>query len=189
MSLNKIAGRYAKSLLDLATENSLLDEIYEDMLSISNACKSKDLVLLLKSPIIKADKKIQVFNAIFSNKINALTQAFLNLLTQKGRESIMPEISSAFIEQFKTVKKIRSAKLISAGTLSEAEVNSIKNKYSSWLKAGETIELTQVVDPGIIGGYIFQMEGRQEDATIKRNLESMKIGLYDSSYTNLVIKA
>ncbi|MEO6189402.1 MAG: ATP synthase F1 subunit delta [Saprospiraceae bacterium] len=189
MSVSKIAGRYAKSLLDLSQEKGLIDAINNDMQEVSNACQNKDLLLFIKNPIINTDKKLKVFKAIFTDKINPLTQSFLEILIQKGRESIIPQICTSFVDQYKSLNKIRPAKLISATIMGESEVNLIKNKFKSWLKNGETMELIQVVDPSIIGGYIFQMDGQQVDATVKKNLDSMKTGLHDKSYTNLVIKS
>jgi F-type H+-transporting ATPase subunit delta len=189
MSVHKIASRYAKSLLDLASEKGLLDQINADVQTVDAVCDNKDFAMFIKSPIINTDKKVNVFKSIFGDKVNSLTQTFLELLIQKGRESLIPAISDSFIEQFKSLKNIRSARLISATQLSDAEVNHIKAKFQAWLKPGESMELTQHIDASIIGGYIFQMDGRQIDATVKRNLDSMKSGLYDSSYTNLVIKS
>lgn len=189
MSVSKISGRYAKSLLDLASEKGLLDQVNGDVNTVASACDNKDFSLFIKSPVINVDKKVNVFKGIFDGKINKLTQSFLELLIQKGRESMIPSICSSFIQQYKSLKHIRSAKLITATNLTDTEVNQIKNKFQSWLKAGETMELTQQIDSSIIGGYIFQMDGRQVDATVKRNLDSMKTGLYDTSYTNLVIKS
>lgn len=189
MSVHKIASRYAKSLLDLASEKGLLDQVSSDVQTVDAACGNKDFSLFIKSPVINADKKVNVFKGVFDGKLNTLTQTFLELLIQKGRESLIPAICNSFIDQFKSLKNIRSARLISATQLTEAEVNHIKAKFQAWLKPGESMELKQHIDASIIGGYIFQMDGRQVDATVKRNLDSMKSGLYDSSYTNLVIKS
>ncbi|MBL7734507.1 MAG: F0F1 ATP synthase subunit delta, partial [Chitinophagaceae bacterium] len=54
----RLAGRYAKSLIDLAVEKNQLEEAYKDMVFLQALCKSNpDFVALLKSPIISADKK------------------------------------------------------------------------------------------------------------------------------------
>ncbi len=189
MSISKIAGRYAKSLLDLAQEKKCIQEINDDIILIKNTCENRDLKLLLKSPIIHTDKKLIIFKELFGARINPLTLSFLEILIHKGREYMVPNICVAFMEQYKALNKIRPAKLISATPMTDSEVKVIKEKFNAWLKPGETMELVQQVDPNIIGGYIFQMGGRQVDATVKRSLDSMKTGLYDSSYTNLVIKS
>ena len=55
----RLAGRYAKSLLDLATEQGQLEAVYADMKYIQAACNaSSEFVNMLRSPVIKADQKI-----------------------------------------------------------------------------------------------------------------------------------
>ena len=61
----RLAARYAKALLDLAVEKNELENVYNDMLFLRQAFRdSRDLVSLLRSPIIKADKKGKVLEAI-----------------------------------------------------------------------------------------------------------------------------
>lgn len=54
----RLATRYAKSLVDLAVEQGQLEQVYADMQWLQAVCKSsRDFTNLLRSPIIKADKK------------------------------------------------------------------------------------------------------------------------------------
>ena len=65
MSNARLAGRYAKSLLDLALEQGQLETVYADMKYVQAVCKaSAELVNLLRSPIIKADQK-EMYNVGF----------------------------------------------------------------------------------------------------------------------------
>ena len=81
MNNPRLAGRYAKSLLDLATEQNQVDAVCADMKWIMSICKSNpDFVNLLRSPIIKADKKEKILAAVIGNKISSLSTAFNNLL-------------------------------------------------------------------------------------------------------------
>ena len=52
MSVSRIASRYAKSLIDFAQENNKLEEVRTDMALLDKALESRDLVMLLKSPIV-----------------------------------------------------------------------------------------------------------------------------------------
>src|SRR5688572_27459255 len=103
----RLAGRYAKSLLDLAIERNELDAVYKDVLFLQSLCKgNRDLVGFLKSPIISADKKESILKAITEGKISVLRTSFNNLLIRKGREANLPEIRHGFIEQYKSHKNI-----------------------------------------------------------------------------------
>jgi F-type H+-transporting ATPase subunit delta len=108
----RLAGRYAKSLLDLAIEKKQLGEVYDDMLLLKKVFKtSREFLLLLSSPIIKPDKKEKILAAITKDKLSVMTATFNKLLVQKGRESYLPEIVDAFITQYKTYKNIHIVKL------------------------------------------------------------------------------
>ena len=58
MEGTRVAARYAKSFLDLTIEQGILEQAYADMkLVASVAAENPELISLLKSPIIKTDKK------------------------------------------------------------------------------------------------------------------------------------
>ena len=61
----RLAERYAKSLIDLSTELKQLDTVYDDIALLQSICReSREFVLMLNSPIINADKKHKIINAI-----------------------------------------------------------------------------------------------------------------------------
>src|SRR6187455_3025266 len=99
----RLASRYAKSLIDLAVEQKALEVTLKDIQLIDATIRgSRELALMLKSPVIKADKKDAVVNAVFSGRLTPLTQAFIRLLTFKGREDVLGEVASSFIAQYRT---------------------------------------------------------------------------------------
>src|SRR3977135_1085667 len=111
----RLEGRNAKSLIDLAMEKGQLDAVYKDMLLLNDFCKnSRELVAVLKSPVIKGEKKEKILDAITKDKISLITATFNKLLIHKGREFYLPEIITAFIQQFKDHKGIYIVKLTTA---------------------------------------------------------------------------
>src|SRR5215471_1573830 len=116
----RLAARYAKSLVELAVEKNQLEKVYNDILFVQAICKSnRDFVNLLRSPIVKPDKKETILTAITNGKVNAITAAFFNLLIQKSRESNLPEIITSFIDQYKSLKQIYTIQLTTASPISE----------------------------------------------------------------------
>ena len=98
MMQSKVTLRYAKALLQLSVEQKLLDQSHNDMLMINATCvESKDLALLLKSPIVKTDQKLRIINEIFDGKIGKLSMMFVNIITTKKRESLLSEIAKSFV--------------------------------------------------------------------------------------------
>ena len=87
MKQSRVTIRYAKALLQLSIEQNSLDQSYNDMLMIDAICvESKDLALLLKSPIVKTHHKLRILDEIFEGKLGKLSMMFVNIITTK-RES------------------------------------------------------------------------------------------------------
>lgn len=170
----RLASRYAKSLLDMAQEQSTLDATLNDVKFLDRISKeSRDFTNMLKSPIIKADKKQDILNAVFGNRLSPLTNAFVKLLVNKGREANLPEIATAFIQQYKELKNIKTVKLTTATPVSDTVKNAILNKVTASL-ANSAVELKEKIDPSLIGGFVLEMDDKLFDASIRRDLNDVK---------------
>ncbi len=178
----RLAQRYAKSLIDLSVELKRLDAVYDDILLLNQICsKSREFVLMLKSPIIKDDKKYKIIAGVTENKISEITQTFIKLLSSKNRESTLPEIISSFIEQYNKLKGIHKVKLTTAAPLSDT----IKNSFIEKIEATNTlknIQLETVVNEKLIGGFVLEMEGKLIDASILRDLNDVKKQFANNDY-------
>lgn len=178
----RLAARYAKSLVDLAIEQNSLDATLKDMQLLSGIChQNRDFVAMLESPVIPADKKTAVINAVLGTNIGKLTDAFAKLLVNKGREANLPEIAEAFVAQYKEMKKIRTVKLTTAATLNDNVKQAIKAKVEGQL-AGNTIEMNTSVDAELIGGFVLEMDDKLFDASIRSDLDKLKSQFHDESY-------
>jgi F-type H+-transporting ATPase subunit delta len=169
----RLASRYAKSLLDLAIERGQLEQANADMQIMQRICKGNpDFVSLLRSPIVKADAKRKIIEAVTKEEITTLTTAFNALLVSKGRESLLPEIITAFISQYKEHKNIHIVKLITAVPVSEGVKTAIVNQVK---KAGglQNVELDEKVDESLIGGFVLQVGDQLVDASISYDLKEI----------------
>ena len=169
----RLATRYAKSILDLAVERGQLEQVYSDMLYLQQLTKmSRDFLNLLRSPVVPTDKKLAVVETVTGKNISELTSGFTKLLINKGREGELPEVITAFVNQYKAKKGIYIVKLTTAIPVSEDLKNSIINqvKQTSDMK---NIELESKVDPGIIGGFVLQAGDKLIDASISYDLQTI----------------
>jgi F-type H+-transporting ATPase subunit delta len=168
--------------MDLAIEQNKLDAIYKDMLGLKSVfSQSRDFVMLMKSPIVKADAKYTVVQAITAGKIDGITEGFIKLIIQKGREFFLEEIVGAFIAQYKIYNKINDVKLTTAMALDEEIKNNIKSKISAQFQ-GMTIDLSTEVDEGLLGGFILEANNNVFDASIIRDLKDIKKQFLKNEY-------
>ncbi len=169
----RLAGRYAKSLIDLSIERGELEKLYTDMQYLKAVCKSnRDFVLMLRSPIIKSGVKGKIIATLFTDKLSTLCFSFISLLTLKGRESNLPEICDSFIVQYKEHKNIHTLKLSTAIELSDSLKNEILKKIRSTSEI-ENIEVETIVDEDLIGGFVLQIGDKLVDASISYDMREI----------------
>jgi F-type H+-transporting ATPase subunit delta len=170
----RLAGRYAKSLRDLANERNELEAVYNDMLYLQALCRqSREVVTLLRSPVITPDKKLAVINALTKGKIGASTEAFIRLMVNKAREEFLPEVIPAFIAQYKKQKDIHVVKLTTAMPASEELKKQIIDRVQSLTKM-KNIELKTEVQEDIIGGFLLEIGDTLVDASISYDLNKIR---------------
>lgn len=187
MSVQRIASRYAKSLIDLAQEQGKLDRVLEDVQSFKEVSKNRDFLLMLKSPVVKADTKERVFNQLFASKYDEMTMAFLRILLRKGREAHLAEIANEYILQYKIIKHISTVKLVTASPLSEEAVKTIHAKLLASNATDNNVELVTEVNPDLIGGFVILFEDKLYDASVAHKLELMKKNFKDNLYISQIM--
>ena len=181
MQDTRVAARYAKSLIDLAQEKNVLEEVKKDMgfiLDISR--KHKDFVRALKSPIIKTDKKISILEEVFNGQLNMLSMEFIRFVAQRKRESYIPAIAEEFINQYKEIKNIKTAVVTTAVQLDDT----LRKKIKELVKADSRseVELVEKVDKDIIGGFILKVGDKQLDESVAGKLNDLKRRFSDNPY-------
>lgn len=173
MKETRVASRYAKSLLGLAVEKNALEETFKDMETISTTLEgSRELVLLLKSPILKADKKQSVLDKVFAGQLTELTANFIQIIVRKGREYLIQEIAGEFVMQYRTHKSITTATVTSAVKLDD-ELKQRVLKLINNENTGEVI-IKEVIDPNLIGGFVVRIGDQQVDASLARRINNLK---------------
>lgn len=171
-----VAHRYAKSLLDFAIEKNSVEVVYQDMVSFKETCEaSKELVLALKSPIIKHYTKLAILNKLFKKEFSEITFSIFVIITNKNREKILPAVAKAFIDLYAEFKGIQKAQVTSVTALTADQkkmITQIVKEYS-----GKEVELIETIDETLIGGFILRVGDQQIDDSIRRKLNDLKVSL------------
>lgn len=183
----RLASRYAKSLLDLAVEQNKLDTTLADMKLLEAICQqNREFAAMLRSPVIKGDKKQAILNAVLTGKMSELTNAFITLLVNKGREGNLQEIAGEFTTQYNNLKNIRTVKLTTAAPVSDVVKDSIKAKVAASLNSS-AVEMKTAVNPDLIGGFVLEVEDKMFDASIRRDLNDIKAQFLDNIYVSKIL--
>tara|TARA_B100000886_G_scaffold319360_1_gene260063 strand:+ start:7390 stop:7944 length:555 start_codon:yes stop_codon:yes gene_type:complete len=182
MRNTRATSRYAKSLLELAKEHNTLELCKTDMASVVSLCqKSRELVLLLKSPVVKTDKKLDIIAEVFAG-CSPLVLSFLNLITKKKREALLFDIAQGFLDLYKIDQGIESATLTTAFALDEDTRQQVLDFIKK--QGVSQVDITEQVDKSLIGGAILRLGDKQLDASVARQIKDLK----QSFNKNLYIK-
>ena len=187
MNNPRLAGRYAKSLLDLATEQNQLDAVNTDMKWIHSICKSNpDFVNVLRSPVIKPTSKQKILESITTGRVSALTSAFIKLSVIKARETNLPEIATTYIDQFNKLKNIHKVKITTAEPLTDEMLSAIMTNVKNTATAGQTFEIETKVENELIGGFLLETGGTLIDASILRDLKDIQKQFMNNDYLHRI---
>lgn len=175
MANGPVASRYAKSLIDLATEKGIIEEMSGDMHFFQKTlAENRQLGVLLKNPIVRNAKKWTIINAVFGARLNPMTMSFFQIVAQKGRDNILEDIAVEFNKQYDSLKGVERATVITTTPLTDAVRQQIRAKVQSMTNA-KSVELDEKLDGRLIGGYVLRIGDRQVDASIRSQLNDLRL--------------
>ena len=181
MKQTRAALRYAKAVLDLAIDLKKADEVNENMQFISSTIDdTKDLQIMLGSPVIKAEQKKDVLKAIFGEGINTISLGLINQLVDNKRLAILDDVAKQYTIIYDHFKGTQIAKVTTAIPLTD----DLKEKVLIKVKGiiGKKVTLENIVDPSIIGGFILRVGDKQYDASILGKINNLRREFDDNLY-------
>jgi F-type H+-transporting ATPase subunit delta len=176
-----VASRYAKSLFGLVVERNVLEEVHGDLLSFLNVVRdNRDLLLMLRNPVITHDRKWNVLKALFGGRVHELTLAILEISTKKNREGILPEVAREFHKLYNLKMGVEKATVITTFPLDDK----LREEFKDIVKqiTGKEVELVEQIDEEILGGFILRIADRQIDDSLNSRLKALKLQFSKNPY-------
>jgi len=181
MNDGKISVRYARALFQSALDKKMLDKVYRDMVLISEVCTIPEFKEVLESPIIVPSIKNRIINNTFGKNIEQITSSFLGLIVRNGRENYLPGITREFIRSTKEHKGITESVLTTAVKINDDLKQQISDIITGIFKT--KVELSEVIDKNIIGGFILKVEDNYIDASVRYKLRKIEKELKSKTLT------
>jgi F-type H+-transporting ATPase subunit delta len=172
MNDSKISVRYAKAIFELALEKGRLQEVESDMRLILEVSKTTDFRLLIDNPVIKPSDKINIFRAAFDGKLEKLTSTLIELVVRNSREQFLPLIARDFIDSSVRHRGITEVTLTTAVKASSKVLESISTLVRK--RFNTEVMLNEVVDEGLIGGFILRVDDNLIDASVRNKLRRIE---------------
>jgi len=180
MSASSVARRYGKSLFSLCKEQGAVDVVEQDMRGLIEAMKeNRELSAVLASPVVRPEKKEAIVTAVFA-ACQPLTVSFLKLLANKGRAGMLEQMAQAFVALVREERNVVLAEVTTAVPVDDARRTEINALIGKIHQGG--VELSEKVDPTLIGGYRLRVGDRMIDATVFESLRTMHRDLTNNPY-------
>jgi len=173
MNTGLIPVRYATALLDFANVSDLQDRVYMEAKAITKSYfQFSELRTVLDNPVlVKAEKRKIIILAAGGNVCKPF-ERFLDLLLENNRENHLLSVALKYIDLYRKQKNIHYGKLTTASPVNAATEKKLMAMIEN--TTGGTIEMEKIIDPEILGGFMFEVDFVRWDASISGQLRRIK---------------
>lgn len=173
MNRNRVTVRYVKALIELASEQNVLEKVSNDSaIMLAALSQYQGFAEYVANPGFSSSEKYSRISSIFSADFHPLTMKFFQLVFDHNREEYLKDLCRNMVTMSREIGGIISANLITAKDLDNGLIEKVKAKFEQKIHA--KLEMTTEVNPELIGGFIFTIDGQQYDASVATKLNAIK---------------
>ena len=172
-----VAHKYARALFETALEAGNLDRVEQDMAALG-ALEATDASFhkFLVSPKALTEHKVQFVRTVFGPRLDPMAVHFLELLIDKNRIDILPDVVEGFRPLVEEHRGLLRARIMTAVALSPEQERRLKNGLDRL--TGKNVILEKRVDPGVLGGVIVHLGTRILDGSLRNGLKLLNESLH-----------
>ena len=171
--MTQVGNVYGEALYDLARSEGLDEQILSELTALNVSFAQEPTFLrLLAAPNVSKEERCRIIDSSFRDKVHPYVLNFLKILTEKGYPRHFSDCCDAYRVHYNADHGILPVKAVSATPLTEDQSVRLCEKLSKI--TGKTIELTNRVDPDVLGGIRLDYDGKRLDDTVSHRLESIR---------------
>ena len=169
---NSLYNKYALALLNIAIEENKVNEYREEIKELTKILKkNKELVYLLTNKITSASDAFLLIDKIFKS-CNVNIRNFIKVIYKNSRIFYLYQIFKESLYRFDDYLKIERGTIYSSTKLDEISINKISKIIEN--KINKKIELENIIDPSLIGGFKIILKNDIYDTSINNQLVNIR---------------
>ena len=175
MNSEVISSRYAKALLDYATEAGSGSKVYSQALVLTH--------IMLKDLILRHDEvtlvtKLELLAAALGEPLADELVRFAGLVNKQRRMDKFQSMLLSYIIRYRQANNIMVGSLVTA-----APAENLREKLEAMFseRTASDVHFATAVDPQLIGGFVFELDGYRLDASVQTRLEKIRQCLVDDN--------
>ena len=175
MKETRASIRYAKATLVFAEEANSSQAVNADINSLMSLMKENlDLSKVLENPMLDADRKEALINAILP-QASEETKKLFSLLAVNNRMELLLLTCDNFVQLYGAQRGEAKVIVTTAIPLTLDLENQVLQEIKTL--TNKKVILENKIDPSIIGGYILKIDDKEFDASISSQLKAIKTTL------------
>lgn len=173
-----VAHNYAKALVELMKVEDRLDITRETAETLNDFFKNPEFILFLKHPKVPQDEKKALLQKLVPPGIPQEFSNFLNLLVDRARQNLLPEIMERIIQLARVEQGYEIVTLVVAKPMTDDEQKAILDKLGDLWQ----VKIYPIfrINPNLLGGIIIQRGDTLYDGSLVGQLEKIRSVLSSS---------
>jgi F-type H+-transporting ATPase subunit delta len=175
MNSGIISNRYAKAIYQYASEHKEDNRLREELRILSEQFFTVPTVrTVLEDPTVSPAVKIDVLTTAAGKDVSNTYKQVIRVIVKNGRARYIQSIALMFDEVYRKAKNRVILKL----TTKEPASGEMKHQLVDLVKQNDKqVDFVAKTDADIIGGFILEIEDRRLDASIRNQLNQLRLEL------------
>jgi F-type H+-transporting ATPase subunit delta len=168
-----LARRYARALIDVATEGADPAALRQELQYAARLLRENaELRAALSHPAVGAERKRGIVEGVWPGRASVILRRLLLLLVERGRLEIIETVASEYGRLWNDQRGVASAEVASAVALDARQHEAITGGLRAAL--GRGVEVGVSVDPQILGGLRVRVGGVTYDGSVRNRIEALR---------------
>lgn len=185
MLIDRIAQRYARSVYALAAEKGQVELFLKEFKNLKALIDgSLELRRFLTNPVITSERRVAILRKVFAGRVQAVTLTLIEALARRHRAYVLPHIARMYVEAYQRANNITSVSVRATVALTPEQREAITRQVTSALKT--QVELSEIIDPAVLGGLILTVGDRRYDASLASELRALRKQFEENLYVERI---
>ena len=164
--------RYAQVAFALAQEHEGVDRWLADLERTAEVLEDSDVIALLSAPQVPDQVKLDGIGTLLVD-VAPLVRNLVNVMVLRGDTAVFGRTLEVFRDMADASKGTARAEVVTAVPLDDARRDRLAKGLAE-LVGIERVELTETVDPGIVGGVIARVGDKLIDGSTRTRFQRMR---------------
>ena len=162
---SRISRRYVTALYDAAEAADAVEPIESDLGLITYTLETiPSLGEALLQPLVPAEKKKQIAEQVFGDKVHEVTLHYLFLIIDMDRAEVITQTEAEYVRIANARRGIVAAEVKSARELTQEQMSQLKGRLEAY--TGKKVDIEPAIDESLIGGVMVRIGDTVLDGSV-----------------------